>query len=509
MEVVERTESLPDEQAGSPGEGLMAGSGIDGLSVRPGACLGRYTIRARIGRGGMGEVFTAHDPELNRIVALKMLRPDVAGESLKARTRFQREAQAMARLSHPNVVAVYDVGSIGERVYVAMEMVEGPTLQAWLSDRARGWREVLDVFLQAGRGLEAAHAAGLVHRDFKPSNVIVGDRVRVADFGLARAASDAEAVGTPAGALDSVVTQTGAVLGTPAYMAPEQSAGGAPSAQSDQYSFAVALHEALTGARPGQVSGEATRSVWNRAPARIRRVVQKALSVNPSDRYPTMSDLLRDLSRVTLRDVVFGLDYTFLQRAMPLMGILAAIGQLAFYFVDGRWLGMSDSLPVRCIAALVSLPVAFFPRDTPLKTWQKLYWELSIATSLFVFPYLYLLNGNTYWYVSIVFIGVAAGFLAKALFLIPLSALTFVAAGIAFARIHGAVQGETRVVAEAYVVFLITALVMKVAALGLEMTFRRALEAEAALRQAETNIKNLRDAAMPPPNAVGRESSDR
>jgi hypothetical protein len=395
------------------------------------------------------------------------------------------------------VVAVYDVGAVGERVYVAMELVDGPTLAAWLAERPRGWREVVDVFLQAGRGLEAAHAAGLVHRDFKPTNVIVGDRVRVADFGLARVAAEVEPARPPAPTmLHGVVTQTGTALGTPAYMAPEQRSGGPTSPQSDQYSFAVAVHEALCGARPGEPAGGPGRDVWNRVPARLRRVLQRALSTNPADRYPAMSEMLHDLSRVTLRDVLFGMDYTFRQRAMPLLGVLCMTGQLSFYFLDGRLFGMHDSLPVRCLAALGAIPVIFFPRDTSLRTWQKLYWEFSLSLNLFVFPYLYLLNGmNKYWYVSIVFIGVTTGFLAKAIFMIPLSAITFVAAALAFSYFHGPLQGGILTVVEMYIVFLVTALVLSVGALGLEMTVRRALEAEAALRQAETNLKNLQNVA--------------
>jgi hypothetical protein len=492
------TESIGGELTGpAPAPATTASSAATELSVRPGDCLGRYTVRERIGGGGIGEVFSAHDPELDRIVAVKVLRPGRAGESPEAQFRFQREAQAMARLSHPNVVAVYDVGKVGERVYVAMELIEGPTLAAWLAERPRGWREVLEVFLQAGRGLEAAHAAGLVHRDFKPTNVIVGDRVRVADFGLARVAVEVEPAGPPAAtALHGVVTQTGTALGTPAYMAPEQLSGGLPSSQSDQYSFAVAVHEALCGARPGESAGGPGRNEWNRVPARLRRVLQRALSSDPADRYPAMSEMLRDLSRVTLRDVLLGMDYTFRQRAMPLLGVLAMTGQLSFYFLDGRLFGMHDSLPVRCLAAVGAMPVIFFPRETPLRTWQKVYWELAISLNLFVFPYLYLLNGmNKYWYVSIVFIGVAVGFLAKAIFMIPLSAITFVAAALAFSYFHDAVQGGILIVAEIYIVFLVTALVLSVAALGLEMTFRRALEAEAALRQAETNLKNFLNVA--------------
>src|SRR5262249_2769530 len=149
MPIRDETESIAaDDSTGLAREAPPAAhSPARPLSVQRGDCLGRYTVRDRIGRGGIGEVYAAHDPELDRIVALTMLRPGLAGESPEARARFGREAQAMARLSHPNVVAVYDVGAVGDRVFVAMELVEGPTLEAWLTERPRSWREVVEVFL--------------------------------------------------------------------------------------------------------------------------------------------------------------------------------------------------------------------------------------------------------------------------------------------------------------------------------------------------------------------------
>jgi serine/threonine protein kinase len=199
----------------------------------------------RIGAGGMGVVYAAYDPELDRRVALKLLRPDRFGSDAD-RLRLLREAQALARLADPHVVSVYDTGTFGDRVFVAVELVEGETLRQWLGGlRAapRSWREVLARFLPAGRGLAAAHAAGLVHRDFKPENVLLGrdGRVRVADFGLAEAAPE------PGGKLAALPAEWGLVLGTPAYMAPEQLRGIAVDARSDQFSFCVALFEALYG----------------------------------------------------------------------------------------------------------------------------------------------------------------------------------------------------------------------------------------------------------------------
>ncbi|HET9623054.1 MAG TPA: serine/threonine-protein kinase, partial [Kofleriaceae bacterium] len=193
-------------------------------AVEPGDCLGRYTIRALIGAGGMGRVFAANDSELGRTVALKVIRPE-RGASSQARARLLREAQALAQVRHPNVVTIHDVGSEAGQVFLAMELVEGVTLADWLGDAPRPWPAIRDVVLAAGRGLAAAHAAGIVHRDFKPHNVIVGgDRVVVVDFGLARAdrePGDEAPAGAPPAGLGVALTLTGERVGTPHYMAPE------------------------------------------------------------------------------------------------------------------------------------------------------------------------------------------------------------------------------------------------------------------------------------------------
>ncbi|MCA9686497.1 MAG: serine/threonine protein kinase, partial [Myxococcales bacterium] len=205
--------------------------------------IGHYTVIGTLGAGGMGVVYVAHDRRLDRRVALKLLRRADAGET--ARARLLREAQAMARLSHPHVVAVHEVGTHDNQVFLAMEFVGGSNLRAWLNMRPRSWREIVAVFLQAGSGLVAAHEAGLIHRDFKPDNVLVGDdgRVRVADFGLAHGRQNQEP--TPISfdsniTLDKPLTETGAVLGTPAYMALEQHLGRKVDARCDQFSFCVA-----------------------------------------------------------------------------------------------------------------------------------------------------------------------------------------------------------------------------------------------------------------------------
>ena len=306
-----------------------------GLGLDRGATVGRYLILGRLGEGGMGVVYTAHDPELDRAVALKVMRGGHGpkASSSDAPARLLREAQALARLAHPNVVAVHDVGAIGDEVWLAMEYVQGKTLGAWLKEQPRPWREVLAIFRQAGEGLAAAHQAGLVHRDFKPDNVLVGDdgRARVLDFGLARAtertpslpplgdgASEPGAARSGPRLLSSVgqrselqseLTQDGAIVGTPAYMSPEQHLGLPVDARSDVFSFAVALWEALYGAHPfaAQTRAELIFAVTRgkvRPPARrgeapryVHRVLLRALSSNPGDRFADLRALLDALAR--------------------------------------------------------------------------------------------------------------------------------------------------------------------------------------------------------------------
>jgi serine/threonine protein kinase/Tfp pilus assembly protein PilF len=264
-----------------------------------GASVGRYVILETVGSGGMGIVYAAYDPELDRKVALKLVRPDLFRPISRptSRLRLLREAQAVARLSHPNVVAVHDAGAWasieGDQVYVAMELVQGRTLRQWLqaaprsSRSPRTWREVLAILLDAGRGLAAAHAAGLIHRDFKPDNVLIGDdgRVRVADFGLVLRADDPEAEGDPS---------SGAV-GTPSYVAPESLRGEPVDARSDQYGFCVTLWEALYGTRPSDVPSDGMPADC-RVPSRIHQALLRGLSGDPAGRFPSMEELLAVLS---------------------------------------------------------------------------------------------------------------------------------------------------------------------------------------------------------------------
>ncbi|HUS65430.1 MAG TPA: tetratricopeptide repeat protein [Kofleriaceae bacterium] len=264
-----------------------------------GTTIHRYVVLERLGAGAMGVVYAAYDYGLDRRVALKLV-SDPARRS--ARQRLVREAQALARLSHPAVIAVHDVGTWQGGVFVAMELVEGTTLRAWLDDRPRELDEVMAVFARAGEGLAAAHAAGIVHRDFKPANVLL-DRTgaaRVGDFGLASIGQDGDDADDGEDRLAVLVpgpadlTRTGAAVGTPAYMAPEQARDPAGAdARADQYSFCVALHEALTGERPA--SGGATP---DRAPPTwLAAALRRGLSVDPAARFPSMDALLAAIRR--------------------------------------------------------------------------------------------------------------------------------------------------------------------------------------------------------------------
>lgn len=247
----------------------------------PGRTIGRFVIERELGSGGMGIVYAARDPVLDRRVAIKLIRPGVAGE-----TRLLREAQAMARLTDPNVVTVHEAGVAGGEIYVAMELVDGMTLREWSAREPRAWRDIVAVYLSAGRGLVAAHDAGMVHRDFKPANVFIdgAGRVKVGDFGLVGASSD-EDLGTGPSALSATVTNTGSVLGTPAYMAPEQKRGEEVDSRADQYAYCKSLDEALDAAREPE-------------PARLRTIVKRGLAEDPARRYPSMRGLLHDLELV-------------------------------------------------------------------------------------------------------------------------------------------------------------------------------------------------------------------
>jgi eukaryotic-like serine/threonine-protein kinase len=314
----------------------------ESLSALASGSLGRYTVLRLLGAGGMGAVYAAHDPELDRNVALKIVHTDIVDPDRSARVqeRLLLEARAMAQLAHPNVVAVHDLGRIGAHVFVAMELVEGQTLTQWLADKPRGWREVVAAFVAAGHGLAAAHAAGLVHRDFKPANVLVGQdgRVRVTDFGLAQAGvpSTGAASATDLTACGSLDGETGGLVGTPFYMSPEQFQRAPIDARTDQFSFCVALYHALHGCHPfpGATIAELAESVTAgslrplparpRAPRWVLRAMLRGLSTDPAHRFPSMDDLLRALQRDPYRRVRRGL-------AIATAGAIAIVVGVALY----------------------------------------------------------------------------------------------------------------------------------------------------------------------------------
>ncbi|MEP6859892.1 MAG: protein kinase [Deltaproteobacteria bacterium] len=256
-------------------------------------CFGRYRIDTVLGSGGMGIVYRAWDPQLARAIAIKVVRR--ASDDEKGRARLVREAQALARLSHPNVCHVYDVGTEDEEVWVAMELIDGVSLREWPNRET-----LLDVLLGAARGIAAAHEAGLVHRDIKPENVLVTRDARaiVTDFGLARGEDiidpNASTLST-----DPHLTATGAIAGTPAYIAPEQLTGDPIDARVDQFAFAVMAWELLTGTKPFPIiialRVDAVRAGVTPPPTLPKHLavaLSKAMASAPRDRFATMRELI-------------------------------------------------------------------------------------------------------------------------------------------------------------------------------------------------------------------------
>ena len=307
------------------------------------AAIGPFLVLRKLGEGGMGVVYAGYDVGLDRKVALKLIRRQLVSSN-EMRARMIREAQAMARLSHPNVVQVYQVGQHDDEIYMAMEYVEGATLTAWLQAERRPWQVVLRTLIAAGRGLAAAHAAGLVHRDFKPENVLVGadGRPCVLDFGLvdvegAGQSLDADVrASVSSAALSSAglsristlslersgvsgglrLTQVGRSLGTPAYMSPEQHFGEEVGAAADQFSFGVTLYEALYGVRPfvglswGEIKAQVRRGEVpppprdSKVPRRVFKILARSLATGADLRWPTLADMLDALERDPRRTIV-------------------------------------------------------------------------------------------------------------------------------------------------------------------------------------------------------------
>jgi tetratricopeptide (TPR) repeat protein len=341
-------ESQPTRPASALRKRRQASAGL-----QRGRVFGRYVVLDKLGAGGMGVVVAAYDPELDRKVAIKLLRAPTDARAEEGHRRLLAEAQALARLSDPHVVAVHDVGTHEGRVFVAMELVEGRTLEQWVALERRPWAQVLDVMIAAGRGLAAAHARDLVHRDFKPGNVMIGNdgRVRVMDFGLAFAQSEPlstdalvsgavpadESMQPRERALEPAITHKGSLVGTPGYMAPEQVASGRTGPASDQFSFCVSSWEALYGQPP--FSGDPLPELLSRVlegkldepprsarvPRWLRRVVERGLSVDPARRWPSMTELLHALERGRTRGRF---------RGFAALGLLAAVGAVMVASTD-------------------------------------------------------------------------------------------------------------------------------------------------------------------------------
>jgi serine/threonine protein kinase len=283
--------------------------------------IGRFEIERSIGRGEMGEVFLARDPWLGRKVALKVLRSRLGAAPGRARARARREAQALALVSHPNVVKVFELGEHEQRSFLTMEYIEGSTLGEWLSAAPRSWQEIVAVFIEAGRGLSAAHRVALVHRDFKPDNVLISGgkdqrRVRVVDFGLAR---------HDAGESDGAMSRPGVLRGTPTYMSPEQLAGRPADAASDQFAFCMALYRALWDSEPfagrsifqrllAMEADQPTPPCRARGARRLWPIIRRGLARDAADRWPNMDELLAALGRVLEHRIARGL-VTFLTAA--------------------------------------------------------------------------------------------------------------------------------------------------------------------------------------------------
>ena len=340
---------LDATQAADHGDATVPMAPHERPSTLPrGTAIGRFLLLGQLGAGGMGVVYAAHDPDLDRRVALKL----VTRSDDLSRDRLLREAQALARLAHPNVVTVHDVGTHASTVWIAMELVDGLTLGAWARKTPRSPAAILRTLVEAARGVAAAHAAGLVHRDLKPDNVMVGHdgRVRVMDFGLAHGRSEAGprdrsqhshlAESSAPAALSLQLSSPGALQGTPAYMAPEQWEGREAGTAADQFGWCVMAWELLHGERPFHGAdlfdlADAVRSGKRRppprrrrAPAWLRRVLERGLATQPAQRWPSMNDLLAALRRARAR--------ARLSRALIAVAVLAllALAALALHRRD-------------------------------------------------------------------------------------------------------------------------------------------------------------------------------
>jgi serine/threonine protein kinase/formylglycine-generating enzyme required for sulfatase activity len=322
--------SVPTHESGDESPAAFAAPDFELLAR--GSTLGRYTVLEKLGAGAMGVVYSAYDPELDRKIALKLLRPQQSeGDQARRQARMVREAQAIAKVSHTNVVGIFEIGVHEGHVFMAMEHLSGGTLRDWVTNKKPTWREIVKMYIQVGHGLAAAHAEGLIHRDFKPDNVLLDKNgvPKVVDFGLVRLAAAARDRFTSSGGVPAqtapdklelsaevrdlsgspaALTRTGALTGTPAYMAPEQYYGRPVEARTDQFAFCVSLYESLYGERPFggtniiQLADSVTSGRINEAPkngevpAWVRRALLRGLALVPASRWPGMDALVAVLA---------------------------------------------------------------------------------------------------------------------------------------------------------------------------------------------------------------------
>jgi len=349
------------------------------VPLSPGVKLGPYEIKGRLGAGGMGEVWRAIDPRLGREVAIKVL-PDTLSRDAGRRARLEREARAASALNHPNIVTVHEMAESDGVAYLVLERVQGQGLRELISSRALPFDKWLDLAVQVADGLAKAHAAGIVHRDLKPENVMVTPEgvVKILDFGLARIAQrEAEGSAAPT---DVQLTSAGQLLGTLAYMSPEQASGGRVDARSDQFSLGVMLYELATGRRPFDrlTPRETLAAILQEAPApigrlepelpiQLRRVIERCLAKDPTDRYGSTRDLARDLRSVR-EDSVARLPggAAPARRSLRVRATLAGLVTLAIvvaWLAASRWLARQPSRGATRIESIAVLPLANLSAD--------------------------------------------------------------------------------------------------------------------------------------------------
>jgi serine/threonine-protein kinase len=336
-------------------DGMLGAHFTEGMRLVSGAAIGTYRVEGLIGAGGMGEVYRAVDTKFNRPVAIKFLSGDLADSG--ARRRFQREAQTTSSLNHPHILTVYDVGEFEGRQYLVSEFVDGGTLREWAQRERRSWRQILELMVGVADGLAAAHQAGILHRDIKPENILItkSGYAKLADFGLAKLQESASAIDDVTRTATEHRTRPGGIIGTVAYMSPEQASGRPLDARSDIFSFGVVVYELLAGRRPftgasdldvlHAVVHSAVESLPSEVPRALRGVVEKALEKDPADRYQSTRDLVVDLRRLTRQSADAAAPRV--ARRTTTWKWAAATGTAVMAVAVGTWLTMFGGLRTR------------------------------------------------------------------------------------------------------------------------------------------------------------------